>query len=248
MADEQDNPKRPRPASPAIPPFRGGAQRAPSSLGGGKSAPPFVGSRPASSPPRSPNDSAAAASGAAPPARPASRPAPVPAAPVPTAPVPADADRSRLQPESWGTYQPPALPRAARDAHPAAPAESQQPSAELPWLDTSAGELPATAQPLPFPPFDTGAGEAAGPEETAQALAGLPYFDGDGDQHSGREPAAARGSGKMHRVEFDVADVLERIASRIRDGDLAVTNVDPVAGEGAALAAVLAALLRQRGR
>jgi hypothetical protein len=27
-----------------------------------------------------------------------------------------------------------------------------------------------------------------------------------------------------------------------------VTNVDPVAGEGAALAAVLAALLRQRGR
>jgi len=238
MADEQDNPKRPRPASSAIPPFRGGAQRAPSSLGGGKSAPPFVGSRPASSPPRSPNDAAAAESGAAAPVRPASRPAP----------VPADPDRSRLQPESWGTYQPPAQSRSARDAHPAAPAEPQQPSAELPWLDTSAGELPATAQPLPFPPFDAGAGEAAGPEETAQALAGLPYFDGDGDQHSGREPAPARGSGKMHRVEFDVADVLERIASRIRDGDLSVPNVDPVAGEGAALAAVLAALLRQRRR
>ena len=239
MADEQDNPKRPRPASPAIPPFRGGAQRAPSSLGGGKSAPPFVGSRPANSPPRSPNDPAAAESGTASPARPASRPAPVPADPD---------HRSRLQPETWGTYQPPAQSRTVRDAHPAPPVESQQPSAELPWLDTSAGEPPATAHPLPFPPFDAGPGEAAGPEETAQALAGLPYFDGDGDQHSGREPVAARGSGKMHRVEFDVADILERIASRIRDGDLAVTNVDPVAGEGAALAAVLAALLRQRGR
>lgn len=237
MADEQDGPKRPLPGARAIPPFRrpGAQPHAPAPLGEGrKSAPPFIGARPAATPPRSPNDMAAREPAASP-ARPASRP--------PTAP--ADADRLHLEPEAWGAYQPPGQSRPAVNAQPEAAAEHPQPSAELPWLDVSAEQPPAN--PHSFPPFDAGAGEDARPEETAQALAGLPYFDGDGDRHTGNEPTA-RSSGKMHRVEFDLADVLERIAKRIRDGGLAVPDVDPLAGEGAAVAAVLAAMLRQRGR
>ena len=240
MADEQDSPKRPLPGAPAIPPFRrpGVQPHAPSPLGETrKSAPPFVGVRPAASPPRLPNDSAARESAAALPARPTSRPT---AAPV-------DSERLHLEPEAWGAYQPPAQSRPAVRPQPEAPGESQQPSPELPWLDVSAAQVPGNAQSLPFPPFDAGAGEDARPEETAQALAGLPYFDGEGDRHTGHEPAP-RSSGRMHRVEFDLADVLERVARRIRDGGLAVPNVDPLAGEGAALAAVLAAMLRHRDR
>ena len=240
MADEQDSPKRPLPGAPAIPPFRrpGAQPHAPTPLGETrKSAPPFVGARPTASPPRQPNDSVGRESAPAHPARPASRPT---AAPV-------DRERLHLEPEAWGAYQPPAQSRPSGSAHAEAPAESQQPSAELPWLDISAEPIPANAQPLPFPPFDAGTGEDARPEETAQALAGLPYFDGDGDRHASNE-RTPRSSGKMHRVEFDLADVLERVARRIRDGGLAVTNVDPLAGDGAALAAVLAAMLRQRGR
>ena len=239
MADEQDSPKRPLPAAPAIPPFRrpGVQPHAPSPLGETRrSAPPFVGARPAASPPRVPNDSAARDSAALP-ARPASPP---PAAPL-------DGERLHLEPEAWGAYQPPVQARPAASALSEPPAESQPPSAELPWLDVSAEQVPGNAPTLPFPPFDAGTGEEARPEETAQALAGLPYFDGEGDRHTGHEPAP-RSSGKMHRVEFDLADVMERIARRIRDGGLAVPNVDPLAGEEAALAAVLAAMLRQRGR
>ena len=240
MADEQNSPKRPLPGAPAIPPFRrpGAQPHAPSPLGETrKSAPPFVGARPASSPARLPNDSAARESAGALPARPASRPA---AAPV-------DGERLRLEPEAWGAYQPPAQTPPAVPAQPEAPAEPQEPSAELPWLDVSAAQVSGNAQSLPFPPFDAGIGEDARPEETAQALAGLPYFDGEGGRHTGNEPGP-RSSGRMHRVEFDLADVLERVAKRIRDGGLAVPNVDPLAGEGAALAAVLAAMLRHRDR
>jgi hypothetical protein len=238
MADDQGSPKRPLPGAPAIPPFRrpGGQSHAPSPLGESRrSAPPFIGARPATSPPRSPNVTVAGESAAAPPARPASRPST--ASP--------DASRLHLEPEAWGAYQPPAPPPSSAGARPEKRAELEQPSAELPWLDVSAEQVTANANS--FPPFDAGAGEDARPEETAQALAGLPYFDGDGDQHTGREPTL-RSSGKMHRVEFDLADVLERVAARIRDGGLAVPHVDPLAGEGAAIAAVLAALLRQRGR
>lgn len=116
----------------------------------------------------------------------------------------------------------------------------------LPWLDTSVGETAPPTDVLPFPPFEHAATDDAAPEESAQALAGIPYFDVDGDQHVAGEQPASRASGKMHRVEFDVATVLERVASRVRSGELVVPNVDPFAGEGAALAAVLAALLRHR--
>ena len=238
MADERDSPKRPLNGAPAIPPFRrpGGQPHAPSPLGEArKSAPPFVGTRPAASPPRPPNDTAGRESAAAPAARPASRPQ--------TAPT--DADRLPLEPEAWGASGPPPQARPSTSAPPPMVAEPQQPSPELPWLDVSAEQAPANAHS--FPPFDAGARQDARPEETAQALAGLPYFDGDGDQHTGNGPTP-RSSGKMHRVEFDLADVLERVAGRVRDGALAVPHVDPLAGEGAALAAVLAALLRHRGR
>jgi hypothetical protein len=89
-------------------------------------------------------------------------------------------------------------------------------------------------------------GEDAAPDEAAQALAGLPYFDDHGGEHTAEEPATERKrtSGKVHRVEHDPAAVLESIALRVRSGGIQVQGLDANASDAAVLAAVLAALLR----
>lgn len=89
-------------------------------------------------------------------------------------------------------------------------------------------------------------GEDPAPEEAAQALSGLPYIDDMGTPHEPSEPPTARPSGRMHRVEHDVPGVLEGIAARVRAGTLAVPDVDPFTTDAGVLAAVLAAMLRQR--
>jgi hypothetical protein len=142
--------------------------------------------------------------------------------------------------------------REAPSAPTSASAEIAIPAtSDLPWLDTSAVDAPANAstsatEAIPFPPFDTTPSEPAAPEEAAQALAGLPYFDGDGDKHEDGSPPSMRASGRMHRIEGDPASVLERVAARVRNGELPVPDVDPLDGEAAILASVLAALLRRR--
>jgi hypothetical protein len=123
----------------------------------------------------------------------------------------------------------------------------------MPWLFAD----PATAdrRPTPVAPLAgiatslvPSAADAA-PEEAAQALSGLPFIDESGAEHEAQaRPAVMRPSGKVHRVGFDVATVLESVAAQIRAGNLEVPDVDPTAGDAAALATVLAALLRQRGR
>jgi hypothetical protein len=50
----------------------------------------------------------------------------------------------------------------------------------------------------------------------------------------------------MHRIEHDVPGMIEGIAARIRSGALLVPNIDPLASDAAVLAAVLAAMLRER--
>lgn len=216
MADEQDSPKRARPAPPAIPPFRGTPgvpprpSMAPSGTGALRRAPaPFVGTRTAAGQAApAPNDAAVAEL--------PSVEAIAPAAPHARAPEAATPDGVDI----------PSTPN------------------DLPWLDTSASDVPPPSEALPFPPYAQSSKEAV-LEETKHALEGLPYFDVDGDVHEKGDPV--RASGTMHRVEFDIAGILDRIASRVRSGDLVVPDVDPLAGEGAALAAVLAALLRHRG-
>ncbi|HEX2778725.1 MAG TPA: hypothetical protein VHM30_04440 [Gemmatimonadaceae bacterium] len=88
-------------------------------------------------------------------------------------------------------------------------------------------------------------GQDAAPEEAAQALAGLPYFDDTGSAHQASEVVpATRTSGKVHRVENDPAAVLESLAMRIRAGSLKVGSLDSTSSDAATVTAVLAALLR----
>lgn len=79
----------------------------------------------------------------------------------------------------------------------------------------------------------------------AQPLAGLPYFDDAGQPHGAVQspvaPAMESAESQLH-----AATVLERVAACIRAGSLAVDGVDATAGEPAALAAVLASLLRHQ--
>jgi hypothetical protein len=147
-----------------------------------------------------------------------------------TAQAPSSADNLGLETEAWGVYAPP----------PAKVRKPEPPSAAV-------TEVPEGAA-LPFPPFDSTAGVDAQPHEAAQALEGIPYFDAGGGQHAVPDAVAPRTSGRMHRVEFNLADVLERLASQLRNGDITVPDVDPLAGDAAALAALLASLLRQRAR
>ena len=227
MADEKDSAPRARPFTPPLPPFRGQASvaRSPAS----SLTPPearrgslVIGTRAA------PKASVEPEAGIVEIARLTIDPAVAEtAAAMPSQPAPADADSPRAQ----------AI--AATEA--------------MPWLFTD----PATAdrRPTPVAPLAGIAGalipsaDDAAPEEAAQALAGLPFIDQSGAAHEAQlHPAVARPSGKMHRVGFDAAAVLESVAARVRAGALDVRDVDPAAGEAAALATVLAAMLRARGR
>lgn len=133
---------------------------------------------------------------------------------------------------------------AAGAPHPVAavPASPTDGEAHLYGNDPFAGAHQALSHPSPSRAVP---GEDAAPAEAAQALAGLTYFDEAGSQHVAPEvEAPKRNSGKVHRIEFDPAGVLEAVATRVRAGTLSPLGLDSRASDAAVVAAVLAALLR----
>ena len=240
MPDEKDSAPRARPFTPPLPPYRGPAPAArapinPLTPPESKRGALFVGTRTPSkpaAPEQTPVDIAALA------------PDPVPnAAPAELGGTPATALASQFAEQSPPSSQEGGSARGQAIAA----AEA------MPWLfaDPQCADAPQPhPEPLPgilgshIPP-----GDDAAPEEAAQALSGLPYIDQTGEEHQAETvPATPRLSGKMHRIDFDVAGILEGLAARIRAGDIDVGSVDAGAGEAAALASVLAALLHHRPR
>lgn len=238
MADEKDSAPRARPFTPPLPPFRGPATAArqpmnPLTPPEAKRGSLFVGTR-------TPSKRSEASQ-----AEPQAEPQPQqPAATI---------DIAQFAPDAVVAQ---AIVAPAVEA---APVETESPRADaiaatdaMPWLfadPTTADRRPTPVAPLAGIATLVPSGDDAAPEEAAQALSGLPFIDESGAEHDAQLlPAVPRPSGKVHRVAFDVAAVLESIAARIRGGTLDVRDVDPAAGDAAALATVLAALLRQRGR
>lgn len=231
MADEKDSAPRARPFTPPLPPFRGPATAArppvtpltpPESRRGSL----FIGTR-------TPSKSAEPQ----PDAIDIAQLAPEQDAAGNAAPAPAD--------EALGSREQPAGADPARS-------EAVAATEAMPWLfadPSTADRRPTPGVPLAVVSNSIVAGDDAEPAEAAQALSGLPFFDESGAEHRPEEqPPLPRLSGKMHRIDFDVAGVLESVAARVRAGEIDVGTVDPGAGEAAALASVLAALLRQRAR
>lgn len=221
MADQSDNAQRPRPFVPPVRPFGGPAAPARPSL---TPLTPPDGARPpapfVARRPAKPVDDPSATMQAAPPEAPA---------PGPAADLPLLVDES-------------ATPAAASTAPTLAPAAAPRDDAHLYGHDPFA----AAAPPAPRAEIP---GEDAAPEEAATALAGLPYFDDTGSAHAPEEGAVPpRTSGKVHRVGFDPAQVLESIALRIRSGALQLPELDPHSTDEATLASVLTALLRDGRR
>lgn len=231
MADEKDSAPRARPFTPPLPPFRGPATAArppvnPLTPPESRRASLFIGTR-------TPSKSAE--------------------------PQPDAIEIAQLAPEpEVSTYAPPAPTAETLGSReqPAGgePARSEAVAATeaMPWLfadPSTADRRPTPGVPLSVIPNSIVAGDDAEPAEAAQALSGLPFFDESGAEHKpDTQPQLPRLSGKMHRIDFDVAGVLESVAVRVRAGEIDVGTVDPGAGEAAALASVLAALLRQRAR
>ena len=235
MADEKDTAPRARPFTPPLPPFRGPATAArppvsPLTPPEGRRGSLFIGTR-------TPSKSTGAQAEAIDIAQLAPEPAVAGAGAGAAAPAPVAA--------ALGSAEPSVGADAARS-------EAVAATEAMPWLfadPTTADRRPTPGIPLSVLTNSIVAGDDAGPEEAAQALSGLPYIDDSGEAHApGNAPALPRLSGKVHRIDFDVAGMLESIAARVRAGDIDVGAVDPGAGEAAALASVLAALLRQRAR
>lgn len=231
MSDERDSAPRTRPFTPPLPPFRGPSTAAQAPLN--PLTPPetkrgalFIGTR-------APSKAVAAESTLL--------------------------DVALLAPETHETaaIEPTAATKAEEPQAPVA-AEPEDARAQaiaateaMPWLFAD----PRTADAKHTPPAPLAGivsghmpeGDVAAPEEAAQALSGLPYIDQTGEEHQPEPaPVVARPSGRMHRIDFDVASVLERIADRVRGGEIDVGSLDPTVGDAAVLASVLAALLRQR--
>jgi hypothetical protein len=244
MADEKDSAPRARPFTPPLPPFRGSAAAArppinpltpPESRRGSL----FIGTR-------TPSKSAAPESDAIDIGQLAPEPVVEVASPAPDAAPLGSADAASPEgasPESGSPEGP--SPELSRS-------EAVAATEAMPWLfadPATADRRPTPGVPLSVITNAIAAGDEAAPEEAAQALSGLPYFDQSGEAHKPEpEPHLPRLSGRMHRVEFDAAGVLESIAARVRSGDIDVGPLDPTAGDAAALATVLAALLRQRAK
>lgn len=221
MPDQRDGAQRPKPFAPPVAPFRGPATAARPTL---TPLSPPVGNRP---------------------------PAPV---------VARRSTRVAEQPAAPATVTSPV--RVAAPEHPTAPAMSApQPAPQAAPASAATGDAHlyghdpfASPQPaVATPPFLRAArevpGEDARPEETAHALAGLPFIDPAGAEHKGEAPSERkRTPGKLHRVGFDPAAVLESIAGRVRSGAIAPGALAPTSSDAAVLAAVLAALLREDGR
>jgi hypothetical protein len=231
MADEKDSAPRARPFTPPLPPYRGPATVArpainPLTPPEGRRGALFIGTRTPSKSAEPQPDAIDIAQLA---------PEPIVASEAPPAPAAA----------TLGSGEPPASAEPARS-------EAVAATEAMPWLfadPSTADRRPTPGVPLSVIPNAIVAGDDAEPEEAAQALSGLPFFDGSGAEHQPEaQPQLPRLSGKMHRIDFDVAGVLESVAARVRAGEIDVGTVDPAAGEAAALASVLAALLRQRAR
>ena len=218
MPDEQNPLQRARPAAPAMPPFRGHA--------------PAV--RPAS---------ASKAPGSGRVARPviAVRPAKAQQAELPE---PAAAEILPLVSVEAPPAQPPERSEPALILEPPGAevmpshATSVLPPGPLPTLAPEAWGTYAPPAEAPVPAGDAEGTAAAAP------LIGLPDFDDAGQPHGAVQspvvPAVEASTSQRH-----AAAVLERIAANIRAGTLAVDGVDPAATDPAALAAVLASLLRE---
>lgn len=230
MADHHDSSSKP--ARPAPPPFvgppRGGAL-VPRTRADRPTLPPF-------SPPFVKRPS---------PTVPVQRAAATPAAPMTSQPE----RRAPTWLESSPNDAPATLPQAQPtvewidpDQPVAAPA---QPPTGIEWLDSPAAEggPAAIAKPAKDDPDDVFGWDPA--EERAGAF-GAPPISDTLESLKELEPWAIPGS-EAGSTSDDVAAAIERIAGRIRSGDLHVPGAPPGTSDEAVLAAVLAALL-QRAR
>ena len=230
MADHHDSSSKP--ARPAPPPFVGpprGSALPPRTRADRPTLPPF-------SPPFVKRPS---------PTVPVQRAAPTPAAPVKSQP-----DTSA---PAWLESSPNEAPTTVPQAHPtvewidpdqpvAAPA---QPPTGIEWLDSppAEGGAAATSKPAGDDTDDVFGWDPA--EERAGAF-GAPSSGDTLEALKELEPWAISGSARGSTSD-DVAAAIERIAGRIRSGDLHVPGAPPGTSDEAVLAAVLAALL-QRAR
>jgi hypothetical protein len=228
MADHHDSSK---PARPAPPPFVGpprGGSLAPRTRADRPTLPPF-------SPPFVKRPS---------PAVPISRAeAATPAAPATERPGTGAAP-------AWLDSSPPNDPQPAVEwidpDQPPAAAPAQPPTG-IDWLDSPSAESAAPVA-TPKTPLDD-ADDVFGwdpAEERAGAL-GSPSSGETLDALKELEPWATPGSQPPGSGSDDVAAAIERIAARVRSGDLYVPGATPGATDEAVLATVLAALL-QRAR
>lgn len=141
-----------------------------------------------------------------------------------------------------------AIPRqpAAEWIDPDQPATSApaQPPTGIDWLDSPSETAAAVATPKP--PLDD-ADDVFGwdpAEERAGAL-GSPSSGETLDALKELEPWAMPGSEPPVSTSHDVAAALERIATRVRSGDLHVRSAPPGTTDEAVLACVLAAILQR---
>jgi hypothetical protein len=121
-----------------------------------------------------------------------------------------------------------------------------QPATGIEWLDSPAPESAPAASRDPSSDIDDVFGwdpaeERVGALDTAPSSESL-------DALKELEPWALPGAEPTASTSDDVAAALERLAARVRSGDLFVPSALAAASEEAVLAAVLAALLqRSRG-
>jgi hypothetical protein len=231
MADQYDHP--PKPTRVAPPPFAGpprGGSLTPKTRVDRPTLPPF-------SPPFVKRPSPAVSEG-----QPRSTAA-VP--PTSTPPMPADPAWLDERPNEATAAEPIAEVGVAwvNPDEPAVAAPPQEPTG-IEWLDSPApGAAPPPASTgdvddvFGWDPAEDrpGALDTAPVSESLEALKEL-------------EPWAMPGASSSASGADEVADALERIAARVRSGDLFVPGSMPAASDEAVLAAVLAALLqRSRG-
>ena len=238
MADKHEQPPRAHraPARVMPPPFAGPPRTgplAPRSRGDRLTLPPFspplAHTTPQAAPPASPSHAA-----------------------QPVAPPPAPARHSRVEEPAWLAAEPneqPRAPLAAADVgaewrnpdEPTGPAPTQA-ATGIAWLDSPEPQPePATASDLDADdPFGWDPAEERGPALDA------PRTQSSLDALKEIEPWALPGAEAPTTGE-DVAAALERVAVRIRSGELLVPGAAGAASDEALLAAVLAALL-QRAR
>ena len=234
MADQHDHsPKPPRAAPPFIGPVRAGGL-APQQRIDRPTLPPFsppFAKRPSPAPreaaPASDTRSSAATTSAAP----AERSVPSWLDDTPNEPAPAVQDSGVGI--TWVNPDEPVV---------AAPA---QPATGIEWLDAPAPEGVASAPAAPSEVDDIFGWDPA--EERAGALDAAPSAESL-DALKELEPWASPGAEPPASTPDDVASALERVAARVRSGDLFVPSALAATSEEAVLAAVLAALLqRSRG-